>query len=103
MSQDLQHIPISDECLICGDELILYTTAEQRCPCDQPSDCASETHEAEWFAADGDTVQCPDCGAIGYIHCDETAWVSMDEETDHNIACSQAYEARRTSERKDVE
>lgn len=82
----MQHIPIHESCPICGEEMILYTQAGQ-------DDC--EGQGWSYCATEDDTVQCPDCGAIGFITIDdETASVNLDEETEHNLVCRKLYEAR---------
>jgi Zn finger protein HypA/HybF involved in hydrogenase expression len=83
----LQHIVIFEGCFICGDELTLYTDADQ-------SEC--EGNGWSYCATEDDTVQCSSCGAIGWITIDDQdASVNYDEESEHNEACRKAYEARK--------
>ena len=82
----LQHIAIFENCFICGDAFTLYTEASQ-------DEC--EGRGWEYCADEDDTVQCPSCGALGWIAIDdETASVGYDEESDHNVACLKLYESR---------
>jgi hypothetical protein len=96
MSKELLHKEIPEECFICGESpVILYTEHDQLCGCPAGRKCAE--HSGWWWAADGETVQCPDCGAIGMVSADgESAHVSWDEESDHNVACAEKYEGRKS-------
>ena len=88
-TRELNHVTIFEECFICGDELTLYTKADQ-------SEC--EGRGWSYCAIEDDTVQCSSCGALGSITIDdETASVNYDEESDHNVRCREAYEARESS------
>ena len=81
-----QKIPSGEDCLICGSELIIHTTADQR---------EAEKAETTWWAWDGDKAVCPDCGGIGNVEVEGDCYgsLSFDEESDHNTACWKKYEA----------
>ena len=88
--KNLQHIEIFEDCVICGDQMTLYTKADQ-------SEC--EGQGWSYCASEDDTVQCPSCGALGWITIDDQdASVNYDEESEHNEAVRKAYEARQSSE-----
>lgn len=90
-TQELQHIVIFEDCFICGDEFTLYTKADQD---------EAEGNGWAYVAFDGDTVQCATCGAIGWVSADgDDTGVNYDEESEHNVRCADAYEARRSQDR----
>lgn len=63
------------DCPRCGcTELLIYT--------DEPQDQDEmDRHGREWMAAEGDPVQCPECGAMGSVVVDvEDGWICMDED-----------------------
>ena len=87
-TKTLQHIDIYESCFICGNAMTLYTKADQ-------AEC--EGQDWAYCASEDDTVQCSDCGALGWISIDdETASVSYDEESEHNVRCRELYEARKS-------
>lgn len=98
--KQLHHVEIPEECFVCGSSPVtLYTDYEQKCECNQEGGC--EACKSSWWAVDGDTVQCSDCGAIGMVSADgEVAYVMWDEESDHNVMCSENYERRTHQEAK---
>ena len=78
--------------------MTLYTKSPQDVAGIRAEHGLSETDEIEegsWFAYDGDTVKCSDCGAEAYVSMDcDTAYVTWDEMTAHNSECAKKYEAR---------
>ena len=75
-------VDVHTDCFICGATLQVTTEAKQV--------------DGEGFLAyDGDPVKCPDCGAAAWISADEDgANVLWDEQSEHNRACYEKYEAR---------
>ena len=91
------HVDIQEDCDICGSGMTLHTTLKQECPdCNDEGRPTKECCRKSWWAYDGDTVQCSDCGAIAYINADgEDAYVSWPDESEHNDDCEMLYLERK--------
>lgn len=87
----LQAVDPSQDCLVCGARMVVYTEAEQQAP---PGE--------GWSAYDGDTAKCPECGFRGWVSvADEEAWINWDETSPHNLRVAKRWErkqARKSSE-----
>lgn len=82
----MQKLVIPESCLVCGDEMTLYTTADQ-------SEC--QAHES-FRAYDGDKIECESCGFRGWMSCDDQiAEANWDETDAHNVKVAEEYEKKR--------
>jgi DNA-directed RNA polymerase subunit RPC12/RpoP len=80
-------VPSCVDCLICGSEMLIYTSVSQ-----------SEKLEHESYrACDGDRVECPECHFRGWVSVDDQiAEVNWDETSKHNKRVAERYERHRS-------